>query len=312
MQAAVSRDGKMIAFAAQDLSFNIEILPFDAEIGRQTGAPQPVTLGSNTIYFLSFSPDGGSIVFESHRGASSKIWRVDLGSPPVQLTSDPNFNDSTPRWSPDGQTIAFIRRSVNESQQPATPGAAASLWLMSSDGANPRLLIENAVNPAWMPSGRALGYGSVVEEHRNQLNIFDLPTKNARRLTNEPGVVPISTFSPDGRWLIYQSNPSGNIDLRAISVEGGVSRVAVATPHQDYHPFVSPSGKWLYFQLDHKNIYRVPGPAQGWGRGEPEKITNFPESGLFLEDPQISRDGHQLLYSRGRITGDIWIMNLGK
>ena len=90
--------------------------------------------------------------------------------------------------------------------------------------------------------------------------------------------------------MIHQSNASGNIDLRAWPLAGGESRFVVATPHQDYHPFVSPSGKWLYFQLDHKNIYRVPGPAQDWRKAEPEKITNFPESGLFLEDPQLSRD----------------------
>jgi len=86
----------------------------------------------------------------------------------------------------------------------------------------------------------------------------------------------------------------------------------VATPHQDYHPFVSPSGRWLYFQPDHKNLYRVPGPAQHWRPAEPEKVTTFPESGLFLEDFQISRDGRWLLYSRGHITGDIWIMKLSQ
>ena len=35
---------------------------------------------------------------------------------------------------------------------------------------------------------------------------------------------------------------------------------------------------------------------------KPEKVTNFPESGLFLEDPQISRDGRQLLY---RMSGEL-------
>lgn len=312
-QAAVSNDGKLIAFSAQDLSFNVETMPFDAEAGRQTSEPQSATFGSNTIYFLSFSPDGRSIVFQSNQGASSNIWRVDRGSDPVQLTADPNFNDSAPRWSPDGQTIAFIRRPNNDTQQMVMQGKGASLWLMSADGGNPRLLIENAGNPTWMPSGLALAYGSVVDGRQSQqIYIFDLATKVGRQLTNEPGVVPISTFSPDGKWLIYQSNPSGHIDLRAIPVEGGESRIAVATPHQDYHPFVSPSGKWLYFQLDHKNIYRVPGPAQDWHKAEPEKVTNFPESGLFLEDPQISRDGRLLLYSHGRITGDIWIINLGR
>jgi eukaryotic-like serine/threonine-protein kinase len=309
IQSAVSRDGKMIAYAAQDLAFNAEILPFDAEQGRQTGPSQPVTSGSNSIYFLNFSPDGHSIVFENHLGQSAHIWRLDIGSPPVQLTADAKFNDSAPRWSPDGQTIIFIRRSADESQSPQQVGA--SLWLMSADGANPHLLIENATNPMWLPDGQAILYGAVVEG-RNQLFLLDLTAKTSRRLTNDVGTVPIGAFSPDGKWLVHQSNASGNIDLRALPLADGESRFVVATSHQDYHPFVSPSGKWLYFQLDHKNIYRVPGPAQDWRKAEPEKITNFLESGLFLEDPQISRDGRQLLYSRGRITGDIWILTLRK
>ncbi len=86
----------------------------------------------------------------------------------------------------------------------------------------------------------------------------------------------------------------------------------VESEWQDYHPSISPSGKWLYFQPDHKNLYRVPGPAQDWRKAEPEKVTNFPESGLLLEDIQVSRDGRRVLYSRGRITGDIWLMNFGK
>jgi hypothetical protein len=85
----------------------------------------------------------------------------------------------------------------------------------------------------------------------------------------------------------------------------------IATPHQDQHAFVSPSGRRLYFESDHKNIWRVPGPAQRWRKAEPEKVTNFPESGLFIEDAQISRDGRWLLYSRVRITGDIWIRRAG-
>ena len=104
----------------------------------------------------------------------------------------------------------------------------------------------------------------------------------------------------------------GNVDIRAVPVEGGESISVVATPRQDFHPIISPSGKWLYFQLDHKNLYRVPGPTQNWRKAAPEKVTNFPESGLFIEDPQFSRDGRQLLYSRRSNTGDIWVMSLNQ
>jgi Tol biopolymer transport system component len=124
--------------------------------------------------------------------------------------------------------------------------------------------------------------------------------------------MPIVAVSPDGKWVVYQSTQNGNVDLRAVEIGGGPSRPVVTTPHQDYHPFISPSGRWVYFHLDHKNLWRVPGPAQDWRQAAPERITDFPESGLFLEDIQISRDGTQLLYSRGHITGDVWILNLGK
>jgi Tol biopolymer transport system component len=259
-------------------------------------------MGRRVSYFQSFSPDGKSVVFELRLGSGSHIWKTDRGGVPVQLTSDPNFDDSYPRWSTVDHTIAFNRKPVNE------PQTANNLWLVTDDGANPRLLIEKAGNYAWMPDGRALVYFSPVD---SQLHLFELSTRHDRVLTHEPKIVQIIATGPDGKWVVYQTLKAGNIDLRAVSIDGGESRAVVETPHQDYHPFVSPSGRWLYFQMDHKNLWRVPGPAQDWRKAEPEKVTNFPESGLFLEDPQISRDGRQLLYSRGRITGDIWIMNLG-
>ena len=231
---------------------------------------------------------------------AAQIWRLDQGAKPVQLRSEPNAENSFPRWSPDGRSIAYRHRSTQESTN-------VSISLMAEDGANPQVLIENAGLFAWMPDSRALIYFSRTDR---QLYLFDIANRQSRQLTNEPEIVSIFSTSPDGQWVIYQSLASGNIDLRATRIEGGEARTIVATPHEDYHPFVSPSGKWLYFQLDHKNIYRVPGPAQDWRKAEPERVTTFHESGLFIEDPQISSDGRQLLYSRGRMTGDIWIMNL--
>ncbi|MEO8435365.1 MAG: protein kinase [Pyrinomonadaceae bacterium] len=301
-QATVSRDGKLIAYAALDVSLNIESLPFDAETPRNMGAPQPVTSGSDRIYFHSISPDGMSSVYDSHRGASSYIWRVDRGSAPVQLTSDPNFDDSDPDWSPDGRNIVFFREASRGEQ------GTIGIWVMAADGANPQLLIKEAGAPRWMPGGGAFVYQSFAD---GQIYIYDLASKSSRRITNEEGIYGIGVPSPEGKWLVYHSIAAGNVDVRAIPIEGGESRIVVDTRRQEFHPFVSPSGKWVYYTLDHGNIYRVPGPAQNWRKAQPEKVTNFPETGLFLEDAHTSRDGHQLVYSRRRTTSDIWVMNLG-
>ena len=302
-QPTVSRDGKLLAYTALDVSLNIESLPFDAETGRILGPPEPLTRGNDRIYFFGVSPDGRSVAFESHRGASSHLWQVQRGSPPIQLTSDPSYGDSYPRWSPDGRTIAFDR---NPTQRGLGTGG---LWLMAADGANARLAIKNGDLVAWMPDGSGLVYNSNDD---GQIYLYDLGKKSSRRITQEDGVAGGGGPSPDGKWIVYQSITSGLVDVRAVSVETGKSRILVDAPRQKFHPFFSPSGRWVYYTLDHKNLYRVPGPALDWRKSKPERVTNFPETGLFLEDAQISRDGRQLLYSRRRVTGDIWVMDLGK
>lgn len=175
--------------------------------------------------------------------------------------------------------------------------------------ANPRPLIKNAGLAGWMPNGKTLTYLSFED---GQIYLYDFAAKSAKRITNEEGIYSQGQPSPDGKWLAFMSIAAGNVDIRAISLAGGESQLIVGGPEQDFHPFFSPSGKWLYFTLDHKNIYRVPGPVQGWRKAEPQKVTNFPESGLFLEGAQFSANGRQLTYSRRRTTGDIWIMSLNK
>jgi Tol biopolymer transport system component/tRNA A-37 threonylcarbamoyl transferase component Bud32 len=302
-QPAVSRDGKLVAYTAIQATFNLEAVPFDAEAGRVLGSPRVVTTGNQVSYFMRFSPDGRSIAFESSRGAGRHIWRVDISTEPVQLTADPKFEETFPQWAPDGNTIAFTR-------QPAQSPNAKTLWLMDPDGANPRQILEGNNLTRWLPDGSAIVYQNL----KNEILLYDLATARSRQISTQPDVVSMPTPSSDGQWIVYQATgkDAGNVDVHAVRLDGGQPRVVASTPRQDFHPFFSPSGRWVYFQQDHKNIYRVPGPGQDWKRADPVRVTDFPESGLFVEDPQISRDGKQLLYARGRIIGDIWILKRGE
>ena len=214
----------------------------------------------------------------------------------MALTGDSAFDDRGPRWSPDGKYIAFNRTRAS------APQTGDSVWLMTADGGSPRSIVEGS-SELWLPDGQAFVYFRAGQLHR-----YDLASKQSRALTNEPHVMPIAAVSPDGRWLVYQSTAAGNVDLRAVPIDGGPSLVIVATSGEDYHPFFSPSGRWLYFEPNHKNIARVPGPAQEWRTAAPETVTHFPESALSLEDPQVSPDGRQLGFSRIRTRGDVWIL----
>ena len=298
-QATISGDRKQIAFTALEQTFNMETLPFDAEAGRVTGEATELTAGRNDIQWKTFSPDGRSIVF----GKGGRIYRLDRGQTAYPLTTDPAFNDAQPRWSPDGRSVAFERA-------PAAEPAQIDVWLMAGDGAGPRRLIEKARAVSWMPDNRGIVYCSTVDKC---LYLFDLASRRSRKVTDESTMAPLNTVSPDGKWVVYQSSAETSVTIRARPIDGGTTLVVAAMPGQmgSGHPMIAPSGNWFYFQVDHKNVYRVPGPAQGWRKAEPVKVTSFPEFGLFIEDPRLSPDGKELLYSRGRITGDLWLLKLG-
>jgi hypothetical protein len=59
-------------------------------------------------------------------------------------------------------------------------------------------------------------------------------------------------------------------------------------------------------QPNHRNVWRVPTAG-----GPLEQVTNFPESGLFLEEPTLSPDGRALVYTRWNGGSSIWLLRLG-
>jgi Tol biopolymer transport system component len=306
LHPAMSADGRLVAFTASEVVSNIERIPFDPETGRQTGPSEMVTAGKDPIYFFTSAPDGSAVAFALARGSGRNLWRSAADGTAQQLTWQPRVEDGGPRWSPDGRTILFSRRSTES-------GAPSDIWTMEAEGGSPRRILgEIGLTGlfAWTFDGR--GIVSVSPKDR-QLYVTDLSTRNSRRLTQERGVMPIIVTSRDGKWAVYQSVQSGDVDLYAVPLEGGVSRPVVATSHKEYHPMLSPSGRWLYYLRDHNVIYRVPGPAQDWRQASPEKVIDFRlPSGAFIEDPQITPDGRYLLYARGRFSGDLWLASFGQ
>ena len=87
-------------------------------------------------------PDGASIAFA--RDGDIYVMGAD-GSDPKRI-SDINAQESDPAWSPDGDWIAYIRRT------PGTP--VQNLWVMHPDGTGRRALTKQAgraFTPSWSP-----------------------------------------------------------------------------------------------------------------------------------------------------------------
>jgi dipeptidyl aminopeptidase/acylaminoacyl peptidase len=98
-------------------------------------------------------------------------------------------------------------------------------------------------------------------------------------------------WSPDGRWIAFDSRPGGRSGVFVVSAEGGAPRRL--TPPTDYAfvPNWSRDGKWIYFCLNRSgefDIWKM--PAEG---GEAVQVT---KTGGF--EARESKDGKWLYFSR--------------
>ena len=184
-------------------------------------------------------------------------------SPPIQ---------SSRRRSRSGRRMATRSRSP---RQPAQSPNARSLWLMDADGANPRQILEGNILTRWLADGSGLLYYNQTESDL-LLRPYERPLSADSHSAGRG-----DHAHAESRWQSGSSiNPRAKTPVTStctrVGLDGGQPRVVASTRRQDFHPFFSPSGRWVYFQPDHKNLYRVPGPGAGLETRRSSQDHGFP------------------------------------
>ncbi|MBX3428851.1 MAG: S9 family peptidase [Hyphomonadaceae bacterium] len=108
-----------------------------------------------------------------------------------------------PQISPDGRWVAYVRVTADV----MTDRFRRSIWLVDSNGANHRPLVQGAGgygSPVWARNGRAIAYVA-NEESGAEVRIFYLDTQRSATIARVPAGVSNLTWSPDGRTLAFQS-----------------------------------------------------------------------------------------------------------
>ena len=129
---ALSPDGSRVAFQSYREGNQADIYVMAAS---PTSPASRLTHSSAYDGQPDWSPDAQQITFITDRGGSSNVWVMDSdGTDARQVTIMPHAGG--PKWSPDGSRIAFASDDIGT--------GFTSLWVINTDGSNPRLL--------WRPS----------------------------------------------------------------------------------------------------------------------------------------------------------------
>jgi eukaryotic-like serine/threonine-protein kinase len=110
--------------------------------------------------------------------------------------------------------------------------------------------------------------------------------RSLSRVTSEDGLQAQPTWSPDGRFIAYTSDQSGNFDIWVQPVAGGRAVQVTTDPAADWQPAWSPDGSSLAFRSEREGGGIFLTPVFG---GRERRLTTFG----FL--PQWTADGSQLL-----------------
>jgi dipeptidyl aminopeptidase/acylaminoacyl peptidase len=256
-----SPDGRYLAFMSTPAgSDKAQIMLLD----RRGGDARPLTSVSGDIGEYAWSPDGKRIAFtmkQSDSGSAPKPIVIDAlhfkqdedgylasgharhlylfdvdGMRSEQLTSDANFNEDLPTWSPDGRRIAFIRTHEQGADQDGREDIAV---VESSVGAAPRTIVRpfapNTQKLAWSPDGTLIAYLQGLEPKFSaymQDRLAVVPAKGGapRPLTDKLDRAVMSfTFAADSASILIAAEDDGRIYPARIGLpDGAISREVAA------------------------------------------------------------------------------------
>jgi dipeptidyl aminopeptidase/acylaminoacyl peptidase len=158
-----------------------------------------------------------------------------------------------PAWSPDGRRLLFE----------STVDGKSSVYIINSDGTGFRRVTADtseSIQPNWSPDGRRIVFSSNRSGH-TELYTMNVDGSGLVRLTTmNGGGWYQSSFSPNGKWIVFQGRPdnAGTRDrVFIVGADGSGLRQLTDSAYGAEGPRWSPDGRTIRFR-------QVPYPKRLW------------------------------------------------
>jgi len=156
----------------------------------------------------------------------------------------------SPAWSADSRRLAYVSFEDNVSTIFVQTLRTGNRVKVSS-----RAGINGA--PAFSPDGRKLVLTLGGVDGNLDINVLDLATRKATRLTTNRAIDTEGTWSPDGRSIYFTSDRSGGPQVYRIPVAGGTPERITFEGSYNARPRLSPDGSKLALVHVDRGNYRI-------------------------------------------------------
>jgi eukaryotic-like serine/threonine-protein kinase len=294
VDAMVAADGTLV-YSSGGRSMGADAPRVLVWVDRQ-GQETPIAAPPRAYMYPRLSPDGTRIaVFAGDQQLDLWMWdlaRVTL----TRLTFNPGL-DVAPVWTPDGRRLVFAsdRR-----------GGQFNLFVQSADGTGQATRVAESASQqnatGISRDGTQVVFDELSTTRQHDLRLLTLtPVPHVQALIETPFDERGGVISPDGRWLAYESNTSGRLEVYVRpfpNVGDGQWQVSNAGGMQ---PLWSGSGRELFYVAPDDALLTVAVDPRGstWNAGTVTKVVDGRYySGRNVFTPRqfdVSRDGKRFL-----------------
>jgi dipeptidyl aminopeptidase/acylaminoacyl peptidase len=228
--------------------------PSGFELALVTADGMKTVLGQlpPSVYAPRVSPDGTRVAFETRdlTGPDGpRLWTADLANIARRtvLPLDAGAINWAPMWTLDGQRLVFIVSGER--------GGDAVYWRRADGSGAAEHLIDTRAAEGWMAGGAQLRFLTLKESAGNRdygIAALDMASRQVIPIVDLPNSAQHSSaVSPDGRWMAYASNETGQYEVW-IEPLPQTGRRYQLTREGGSHPLWRPDGRALYFDRDHQ------------------------------------------------------------
>jgi hypothetical protein len=215
----VSVAADAIYFDQLELRANVALGSDLYRLDRVTGRVDRLTRGAR-LSEPDVSPAGSSLVCIAIHPDRRDLARFDLADHRVRIIlSQADTQFSTPRWSPDGRSIAVARQSLRGASEIVVVDAHTGVVRVMAS-----LTRARHVTPVWTPDGRTILFAA---DRDGRFNVYavdldgrvqnpDAPARTVWRVTRLSGGATEPDISADGRTIVYVGYTPGGFDLFTI------------------------------------------------------------------------------------------------
>jgi Tol biopolymer transport system component/predicted Ser/Thr protein kinase len=257
------------------------------------GREQSLVAALDQVNHLRLAPDGRRAALDilDPRTGTADLWVFDTArGVSLRLTANP-MDEKRPVWSADGKRI-FYRSDRN---------GPPDVWEIPADGGEGKAVLEmpGSETPFDVsPDGRTLLFAEAGMQRGWEIWLLPLDGKRdpVRFRRAQPFSLNEPRFSPDGRWIAYSSDESGNSEIYVTAREGGGGTIRVSRDG-GFSPCWRRDGKELFFRAPGSRILATPIAVRGDSLdvGAPAELFR---SAMPILDFDAAADGQRFLVSQ--------------